>query len=96
MQTSTRGGGSQFTQFVSLGLRQVRAPVPPLPVLLLVIFVAREPARQAIGPDPGVFALMVVVICGLRWMPVARLVRAYSWGHPPGDLHLYGQQDRHS
>jgi peptide/nickel transport system permease protein len=50
--------------------------LPPLPVLLLVIFVAREPARQAIGPDLGVVALMVVVIGGLRWMPVARLVRA--------------------
>ena len=28
------------------------------------------------GPEVGVFILIVVVIGGLRWMPVARLVRA--------------------
>src|SRR6202007_3282977 len=28
------------------------------------------------GPEVGIFILIVVVIGGLRWMPVARLVRA--------------------
>lgn len=50
--------------------------LPTLPVLLLVIFVGREPLRRSIGPELGVFTLMVFVIGGLRWMPVARLVRA--------------------
>jgi peptide/nickel transport system permease protein len=54
--------------------------LPTLPLLLLVIFVAREPLRQSIGPELGVFTLMVTVIGGLRWMPVARLVRATFLG----------------
>ena len=29
-----------------------------------------------LGPEGGVFIMIVVVIGGLRWMPVARLVRA--------------------
>jgi peptide/nickel transport system permease protein len=32
--------------------------------------------RQLVGPELGVFFLIVVVIGGFRWMPVARLVRA--------------------
>src|SRR5207247_9942319 len=36
----------------------------------------RDVRRQALGPEVGVFVLVVVVIGGLRWMPVARLVRA--------------------
>jgi peptide/nickel transport system permease protein len=62
----------------TLGMRltELFLALPTLPVLLLVIFVAREPLRQAIGPELGIFTLMVFVIGGLRWMPVARLVRA--------------------
>ena len=32
--------------------------------------------KSAFGPEGGVFILIVIVIGGLRWMPVARLVRA--------------------
>src|SRR5499433_3612793 len=32
--------------------------------------------KKALGPEAGVFIMIVVVIGGLRWMPVARLVRA--------------------
>jgi peptide/nickel transport system permease protein len=39
--------------------------LPPLPVLLLVIYLFRD-----------VFILIVLVIAAFRWMPVARLVRA--------------------
>jgi peptide/nickel transport system permease protein len=50
--------------------------LPALPVLLLLIYLFRDPLRQLVGPELGVFFLIVVVIGGFRWMPVARLVRA--------------------
>jgi peptide/nickel transport system permease protein len=50
--------------------------LPQLPLLLLVGYLFREAIKQAFGPEAGVFVLIVVVIGGLRWMPVARLVRA--------------------
>jgi peptide/nickel transport system permease protein len=50
--------------------------LPQLPLLLLVIYLFRDWLRLLIGPEGGVFVLVVIVIGGLRWMPVARLVRA--------------------
>jgi len=50
--------------------------LPALPLLLLVTYLFREPLKQLVGPEFGVFILIVAVIGGLRWMPVARLVRA--------------------
>jgi peptide/nickel transport system permease protein len=50
--------------------------LPQLPLLLLVIYLFREQLKAAFGVEGGVFVLIVVVIGGLRWMPVARLVRA--------------------
>src|SRR2546425_538847 len=48
--------------------------LPQLPLLLLMVYLFRDVLRQALGPEVGVFVLIVVVIGGLRWMPVARLV----------------------
>jgi len=50
--------------------------LPQLPLLLLVIYLFREPLKLLVGPELGVFILIVAVIGGFRWMPVARLVRA--------------------
>src|SRR6476661_385037 len=50
--------------------------LPALPLLLLVIYLFRDTLKAAFGPEGGVFIVIVVVIGGLRWMPVARLVRA--------------------
>jgi peptide/nickel transport system permease protein len=50
--------------------------LPQLPLLLLLIFLFREPLKQAFGLEVGIFILIVAVIGGFRWMPVARLVRA--------------------
>jgi peptide/nickel transport system permease protein len=50
--------------------------LPQLPLLLLVIYLFREPLTQLVGPELGVFLLIVAVIGCFRWMPVARLVRA--------------------
>ncbi|MBV9373911.1 MAG: ABC transporter permease [Alphaproteobacteria bacterium] len=50
--------------------------LPPLPLLLLIIYLFREPLKQLVGPEFGTFILIVAVIGGFRWMQVARLVRA--------------------
>ena len=50
--------------------------LPQLPLLLLVIYLFRDTLKTAFGPEVGVFILIVLVIGGFRWMPVARLVRA--------------------
>jgi peptide/nickel transport system permease protein len=50
--------------------------LPQLPLLLLLIFLFREPLKQMFGLELGIFILIVAVIGGFRWMPVARLVRA--------------------
>jgi peptide/nickel transport system permease protein len=50
--------------------------LPQLPLLLLVIYLFRDALKALFGPEGGVFILIVIVIGSLRWMPVARLVRA--------------------
>jgi peptide/nickel transport system permease protein len=50
--------------------------LPQLPLLLLIIYLFRDTLRTALGPELGIFVMIVIVIAGLRWMPVARLVRA--------------------
>jgi peptide/nickel transport system permease protein len=50
--------------------------LPSLPLLLLIIYLFRDVLKNAFGPEVGVFVLIVTVIGGLRWMSVARLVRA--------------------
>ena len=50
--------------------------LPQLPLLLLVIFLFRDALRKIVGPELGIFFLIVVVIGGLNWMPTARIVRA--------------------
>ena len=50
--------------------------LPQFPLLLLIFYLFRDALKKALGPEAGVFVLIVVVIGGLRWMPVARLVRA--------------------
>src|SRR5215469_6902283 len=50
--------------------------LPPLPLLLLIIYLFRQPLTRLVGPELGTFILIVAVIGGFRWMPAARLVRA--------------------
>src|ERR1700726_3185631 len=49
--------------------------LPQLPLLLLVIYLFRDFLKNLVGPEGGVFILIVLVIGGFRWMPVARLVK---------------------
>ncbi|GIQ79116.1 peptide/nickel transport system permease protein [Bradyrhizobium sp. USDA 3240] len=50
--------------------------LPQLPLLLMLIYLFRDGLKAMFGPEGGIFILIVLVIGGLRWMPVARLVRA--------------------
>ena len=50
--------------------------LPQLPLLLLIIYLFRDSLKKIVGAETGVFIMIVVVIGGFRWMPVARLVRA--------------------
>jgi peptide/nickel transport system permease protein len=50
--------------------------LPQLPLLLLIMYLFRDTLKALVGPEVGVFILIVTVIGGFRWMPVARLVRA--------------------
>ncbi|MBI4269962.1 MAG: ABC transporter permease [Candidatus Rokubacteria bacterium] len=50
--------------------------LPQLPLLLLIVYLFRDLLKGLFGLEAGIFLLVVTVIGGLRWMPVARLVRA--------------------
>jgi peptide/nickel transport system permease protein len=50
--------------------------LPQLPLLLLLIYLFRDALKSLVGVEGGTFLLIVGVIGGFRWMPVARLVRA--------------------
>jgi len=49
--------------------------LPVVPLLLLLIFLFRDTLRRLMGPELGIFWLIVGVIGFLNWMTVARLVR---------------------
>lgn len=50
--------------------------LPRLPLLLLIIFLFRDSLKAIAGAEFGIFILIVLLIGGLNWMSVARLVRA--------------------
>jgi peptide/nickel transport system permease protein len=50
--------------------------LPSLPFLLLLMYLFRDALTKLVGTQLGIFLLIVAVIGGFRWMPVARLVRA--------------------
>jgi peptide/nickel transport system permease protein len=61
---------------VLMWLTDLFLSLPQLPLLLIIIYLFRDPLKKLAGPEAGVYVLIVAVIGGLRWMPVARLVRA--------------------
>ncbi len=65
-----------WVDVVLMWLTDLFLSLPQLPLLLLLIFLFRDPLKAAFGLEMGIFILIVVVIGGFRWMPVARLVRA--------------------
>jgi len=67
------GGGVDHTL---MRVTDLFLSLPGLPLLLLIVYLFRDTLKKTFGPEAGIFILIVVVIGGLRWMPVARLVRA--------------------
>ncbi|MGH2588475.1 MAG: ABC transporter permease [Dehalococcoidia bacterium] len=61
---------------VLMRFTELLVSLPTLPLLLLIMYLFRDSLRQSIGVEAGTFLLMVVILGGLQWMPVARLVRA--------------------
>ena len=50
--------------------------LPSLPLLLAIIMLFRDVMRRALGPELGIFMLVVFVIGALGWMPTARVARS--------------------
>ena len=65
-----------FVDIALMWLTDLFLSLPALPLLLLLIYLFRDRLKQLVGPQFGVFLLIVAVIGGFRWMGVARLVRA--------------------
>ena len=49
--------------------------LPSLPLLLVIIMLFRDSLKSWLGPELGIFLLVVFVIGILGWMPTARVVR---------------------
>ncbi|MGK7878386.1 MAG: ABC transporter permease [Xenococcaceae cyanobacterium] len=65
-----------IADIVLMRLTDLFLSLPQLPLLLLVIYLFRDAIKAIAGPELGIFVLLVLVIGGLNWMSVARLVRA--------------------
>jgi len=70
------GQAGGYIDHALMRLTDLFLSLPQLPLLLLIVYLFRDFLKKAFGPEAGVFILIVAVIGGLRWMPVARLVRA--------------------
>ncbi len=70
------GMSSGWVDAFLMWLTDLFLSLPALPLLLLIIYLFRDRLTAMFGAEGGVFILVVIVIGGLRWMPVARLVRA--------------------
>ncbi len=65
-----------FVDTFLMWLTDLFLSLPQLPLLLLLIYLFRDTLKVWVGTEAGVFIMVVLVIGGFRWMPVARLVRA--------------------
>ena len=65
-----------FVDTFLMWLTDLFLSLPQLPLLLLIIYLFRDSLKKVVGAEAGVFIMVVAVIGGFRWMPVARLVRA--------------------
>lgn len=61
---------------ILMRLTDVFLSLPQLPLLLLALYLFRDTLRASVGPEVGIFVLIVFGIGILNWMAVARLVRA--------------------
>lgn len=68
-------GFSQRLDGPLMRLTDLFLALPVLPLLLVAIMLFRDPLRSAIGPEVGIFVLVVAVIGITSWMQTARIVR---------------------
>ncbi len=61
---------------ILMRITELLISLPQLPLLLLVVYFFRDSLREWVGIYAGTFLMMVIVLGGLQWMSVARLVRA--------------------
>jgi peptide/nickel transport system permease protein len=73
---SIAGMAGGRTDAALMWLTDLFLSLPQLPLLLLIIYLFRDALTQVVGPELGVFILIVIIIGGFNWMQVARLVRA--------------------
>lgn len=64
------------TDSILMRLTDVFLALPQLPLLLLVIYLFRDPLARALGAEAGTFVIIVATVGALSWMSLARLVRA--------------------
>ncbi|MBR8838864.1 MAG: ABC transporter permease [Stigonema ocellatum SAG 48.90 = DSM 106950] len=65
-----------WLDMILMRLTDLCLALPRLPLLLLVIFLFRDAMKAIVGQELGIFLLIVLIIGGLNWMNVARLVRS--------------------
>lgn len=73
---ATSGFFGRTADLVLMRITDMFISLPQLPLLLLVIYLFRDSLARALGPQLGIFWLIVGVIGGLNWMYTARLIRA--------------------
>jgi peptide/nickel transport system permease protein len=66
--------GGRIDTFL-MGVTNLFLSLPQLPLLLLIVYLFRDSLKTLVGPEWGIFILVVLVIGLLNWMSVARLVR---------------------
>ncbi len=50
--------------------------LPQLPLLILTVYLFREPVTKVFGLETGIFVIVVTMIGALAWMQTSRIVRA--------------------
>ncbi len=67
--------GGIFDQ-ISMRVVDLFLSLPVLPLLLLTVYLFRDPVTSALGQETGIFVIVVTMIGALSWMLTARIVRA--------------------
>ncbi len=68
-------GFFRFLDTILMRITDLFLAMPILPLLLVVIMLFREPLTRALGPEMGVFILVVGIIGATSWMTTSRVVR---------------------
>lgn len=73
---SVAGFFGGFLDQALMGITDMFLALPQLPMLMLTIYLFRDRLSRTLGPELGIFLLIVFIIGIFNWMTTARLVRA--------------------